>query len=209
MCVCIRGTPRTISSYRVRDRRIATRRSRPRSMRSASSPLKAAGSSSSEDRTRRGCRGFIGTTSGLTIVASSVGIPSAIVNAITTDAQLWNKDVRFALKPVRLADGTMLTQRQLTSYPWRWRVFDAAVHGRSGAQPVINAADEILQTAKEVVALASGRSAEFEAQYDTAALLSRWRHELTLPYYYGTSRPSLAFLERYKNEFLPETSDVA
>jgi len=157
----------------------------------------------------RHARAFIGTTSGLTNVAISFGIPSAIVNAITTDAQLWNKDVRFALKPVRLADGTMLTQRQLTSYPWRWRVFDAAVLGRSGAHPVINAADEILQTAKEVVALASGRSAEFEAQYDTAALLSRWRHELTLPYYYGTSRPSLAFLERYKNEFLPETSDVA
>jgi putative glycosyltransferase (TIGR04372 family) len=157
----------------------------------------------------RHARAFIGTTSGLTNVAISFGIPSAIVNAITTDAQLWNKDVRFALKPVRLADGTLLTQRQLTSTPWRWRVFDAAVLGRSGAHPVTNSAGEILQTAKEVVALASGRSAEFETQYDTTALLSRWRHELTLPYYYGTSRPSLDFLERYKNEFLPETSDVA
>jgi hypothetical protein len=100
----------------------------------------------------------------------------------------------------------MLTQRQLTSSPWRWRVFDAAVLGRSGAHPVTNSAGEILQTAKEVVALASGRSADFESQYDTAALLSRWRHELSLPYYYGTSRPSLDFLERYKDEFLPETS---
>jgi putative glycosyltransferase (TIGR04372 family) len=154
----------------------------------------------------RHARAFIGTTSGLTNVAISFGIPSAIVNAITTDAQLWNKDVRFALKPVRLADGTMLTQRQLTSSPWRWRVFDAAVLGRSGAHPVTNSADEILETAKEVVALASGRSADFEAQYDTAALLSRWRHELSLPYYYGTSRPSLDFLERYKDEFLSETS---
>jgi putative glycosyltransferase (TIGR04372 family) len=157
----------------------------------------------------RHARAFLGTTSGLTNVAISFGIPSAIVNAITTDAQLWTKDVRFALKPVRLADGKMLTQRQLTSSPWRWRVFDAVVLGRNGAHPVTNSAAEILETAKEVVALASGRSAEFEAQYDTAALLSHWRHELTLAYYYGTSRPSLDFLARYKNEFLPETSDEA
>jgi putative glycosyltransferase (TIGR04372 family) len=157
----------------------------------------------------RHARAFLGTTSGLTNVAISFGVPSAIVNAITTDAQLWNKDVRFALKPVRLADGTMLTQRQLTSSPWRWRVFDAAVLGRSGAQPVTNSSAEILQTAREVVALASGRSAEFEAEYDTAALLSRWRNALTLPYYYGTSRPGLDYLDRYKDEFLPETSDGA
>jgi putative glycosyltransferase (TIGR04372 family) len=157
----------------------------------------------------RHARAFIGTTSGLTNVAISFGIPSAIVNAITTDAQLWNKDVRFALKPVRLADGTMLTQRQLTSSPWRWRVFDAAVLGRSGAHPVTNTAGEIQQTAKEVVALASGRAAEFETQYDTATLLARWSDQLSLPYYYGTSRPSLDYLERYKNEFLPEASDAA
>jgi putative glycosyltransferase (TIGR04372 family) len=157
----------------------------------------------------RHARAFIGTTSGLTNVAISFGIPSAVVNAITTDAQLWNKDVRFALKPVHLADGTMLTQRQLTSSPWRWRVFDAAVLGRSGARPVNNSAEEIMQTAREVEALASGRLAEFEARYDAGMLLSRWRNELTLPYYYGTSRPSLDFLERYKNEFLRETQDGA
>lgn len=152
----------------------------------------------------RHARAFIGTTSGLTNVAISFGIPCAIVNAITTDAQLWNKDVRFALKPVRLADGTMLTQRQLTSTPWRWRVFDAAVLGRSGAQPENNSAEEVLQTVKEVVSLANGRAAEFEAGYDTEALLARWRSQLSLPYYYGTSRPSLDFLDRYKDAFLAD-----
>jgi putative glycosyltransferase (TIGR04372 family) len=157
----------------------------------------------------RHARAFIGTTSGLTNVAISFGIPSAIVNAITTDAQLWNKDVRFALKPVRLADGTMLTQRQLTSSPWRWRVFDAAVLGRSGARPVNNSAAEIMLAAKEVEALAGGRQPDFEVQYDAEALLSHWRNQLTLPYYYGTSRPSLGFLDRYKNEFLRETQDGA
>lgn len=150
----------------------------------------------------RHARAFIGTTSGLTNVAISFGVPCAIVNAITTDAQLWNKNVRFALKPVRLRDRTMLTQRQLTSSPWRWRVFDAAVLGRSGAHPQNNSTEEILHTVKEVVELASGRAAEFEAGYDAEALLSRWQSQLSLPYYYGTSRPSLDFLARHRDEFL-------
>ena len=150
----------------------------------------------------RHARAFIGTTSGLTNVAVSFGVPSAIVNAISTDAQLWNSDVRFALKPVRDADNTMLTQRELTSAPWRWRVFDAVVLRRSGAQPVNNSADEILGTVKEVEALASGRSAEFEADYDAAALLSRWKGQLSLPHYYGASRPSLYYLKKYDHEFL-------
>jgi putative glycosyltransferase (TIGR04372 family) len=155
----------------------------------------------------RHARAFIGTTSGLTNVAISFGIPSAIVNGITTDAQLWNEKVRFALKPVRVADGTMLTQRQLSSSPWRWRVFDAAVLGRSGGHPETNSADEILQAVKEVEALARGDAAEFEADYDAAALLSRWKSQLPMPHYYGTSRPSLYYLKKYEKEFLSGSQD--
>ncbi len=154
----------------------------------------------------RHARAFIGTTSGLTNVAVSFGIPSAIVNGITTDAQLWNKNVRFALKPVRLADRSMLTQRQLTSSPWRWRVFDAAVLGRNGGRPEINSADEVLQAVKEVLALASGCAAEFESEYDAEALLSRWQDQLSLPHYYGTSRPSLYYLKKYEKEFLAKSA---
>ena len=150
----------------------------------------------------RHARAFVGTTSGLTNVAVSFGIPCAIVNAITTDAQLWHGNVRFALKPVRGADGRMITQRQLTSTPWRWRVFDAVVLRRSGAQPVNNSADEILGTTKEVEALARGCQAEFEADYDAAALLARWKDQLTQPYHYGASRPSLYYLKKYEAEFL-------
>jgi putative glycosyltransferase (TIGR04372 family) len=157
----------------------------------------------------RHARAFIGTTSGLTNVAVSFGIPSAIVNAITTDAQLWNSRVRFALKPVRLADGTMLTQHQLTSAPWRWKVFDAAVLGRAGGVPINNTSEEILETVKEVEALANGHLADFEVQYENDLLLSTWRGQLSSPNFYGTSRPSLGFLARYKNEFLSATSDEA
>ena len=155
----------------------------------------------------RHARAFIGTTSGLTNVAVSFGIPCAIVNAITTDAQLWNANVRFALKPVKLADGTMLTQRQLTMEPWRWRVFDAAVLGRSAAHPENNSAEEICQAVAEVLALAEGRSAAFETGYDTERLLARWKRALALPYFYGPSRPSLAFLARHEKHFLPEVAE--
>ena len=55
---------------------------------------------------------------------------------------------------------------------------------------------------KEVEALASGRSAEFEEGYDAEALWGRWKEELTQPYHYGTSRPSLYYLKKYESEFL-------
>jgi putative glycosyltransferase (TIGR04372 family) len=152
----------------------------------------------------RNARAFIGTTSGLTNVAISFGLPSAIVNCITTDSQLWNQRVRFALKPVRFADGKMLTQRQLTSAPWRWRVFDAAVLSRSGGHLHHNTADEICVAVREVEALASGRSAEFESEYDAETLLSRWKDQLALPHYYGTSRPSLNYLKKYEAELLAD-----
>jgi putative glycosyltransferase (TIGR04372 family) len=156
----------------------------------------------------RNARAFIGTTSGLTNVAVSFGIPCAIVNAITTDSQLWNRDVRFALKPVRLADGAMITQRQLSSAPWRWRVFDAAVLGRSGGHPENNTADEILETVKEVEALVTGNVADYEAKYDAEALWSRWKGQLALASHYGTSRPSLYYLKKYESEFLADVGDA-
>jgi putative glycosyltransferase (TIGR04372 family) len=150
----------------------------------------------------RNARAFVGTTSGLTNVALGFGIPSAIVNCITTDSQPWNKNVRLVLKPIHLADGRMLTQRQLTSSPWRWRVFDAAVLARHGGHPVNNSADEILEAVREVSALASGRSAEFEKDYDAGRLWERWQEQLTIPYYFGAAKPSLYYLKKYEKEFL-------
>ena len=141
MCACTPATPRTISNSRVPGRPTATRRSKayldairfitgkggwvvklggpnsprlPQMDRTVDYALSGVRSDLLDVHLIRHARAFIGTTSGLTNVAVSFGIPSAIVNAITTDAQLWNKNVRFALKPVRLADGSTLTQRQLT-----------------------------------------------------------------------------------------------
>lgn len=146
----------------------------------------------------RNARAFIGTTSGLTNVAISFGIPSALVNCITTDAQLWNGHVRFALKPVRLADGTMLTQAQLTSTPWRWRLFDACVLRRNGAQPFNNTSDEIRAVTEEVVNPGSRHAAKAETQ----RLLSLWNEQLPMSHYYGASTISYDYLCKYEGEFL-------
>jgi putative glycosyltransferase (TIGR04372 family) len=75
----------------------------------------------------RHARYFVGTTSGLSNVAVSFGVPSALVNCVTVDAQLWGDRVRFALKPVIDRSGRMLTQREITSGPWRWQLFGAEV----------------------------------------------------------------------------------
>ncbi|CCD99877.1 conserved exported hypothetical protein [Bradyrhizobium sp. STM 3809] len=147
----------------------------------------------------RHARMFIGTTSGLTNVAISFGIPSAIVNCITTDSQLWTSLVRFVPKPVRLADGTMLTQAQLSSPPWRWRLFDAGVLSRSGAYPCNNTADEICAVVEEVEALASGRSAE---QKGAGQLLAHWQKQLTIPLHYGTGSISPHYINKYADGFL-------
>ncbi|MGJ5130632.1 TIGR04372 family glycosyltransferase [Bradyrhizobium oligotrophicum] len=153
----------------------------------------------------RHAKAFIGTTSGLTNVAVSFGIPSAIVNCITTDSQLWSSSVRFALKPVRLTDGTMLTQAQLTTSPWRWRLFDAGVLGYNGAQPHSNTSDEICAVVEEVEALAAGREV---VGHDAQQLLSKWQQQLPIPHYYGASRISLHYLKKYGSAFFePDQSD--
>jgi putative glycosyltransferase (TIGR04372 family) len=60
----------------------------------------------------RKARMFIGTTSGFAYVASNFGIPTAMVNAISSVGLLWSVDTRFALKPIHTRDARMLSQRQ-------------------------------------------------------------------------------------------------
>lgn len=153
----------------------------------------------------RNAKMFIGTTSGLTNVAISFDIPSALVNCISTDAQLWNRHVRFALKTIRLADGSELNPKELSSAPWRWRVFDAAVLARSGGHLENNTPEEICEVVKEVHALASGSTMDFESEFETEALLTAWRQQLSLPSYYGTGRPSLYFLGRRLQRWAPSS----
>jgi len=154
----------------------------------------------------RNCRFFIGTTSGLTNIAVSFGVPCALVNCITTDAQLWNSRVRFAMKPVTDRFGRLLTQAEITSTPWRWRMFSAEVLLQQGAKALENSSDEILETVKQVECLAEGSEERYTATVpDAQELHERWRNSITLPHYYGGALPSLYYLKKYAAKWLPKT----
>jgi putative glycosyltransferase (TIGR04372 family) len=146
----------------------------------------------------RNARMFIGTTSGLTNVAVSFGIPCALVNCITTDAQLWGDKVRFALKWIKMRDGSLIDQMGVSTAPWRWRVFNAELTARSGAALEENSADEILETVKEVESLAIGDWEGYASTFPQAQeTLDRWRASLPMPYYYGNAQPSLYCAAKY------------
>jgi putative glycosyltransferase (TIGR04372 family) len=156
----------------------------------------------------RHARLFIGTTSGLTNAAISLGVPAALVNCITTDAQLWHGQVRFAPKRILLEDGTTLSQAQITSCPWRWRMFDAAVLARYGAAPTDNTPDEILETVKEVMALAMDQAGEDSTGIEAAELYSRWRDKLSMPHFYGAARVSLYYLKKHRASLLADAEQT-
>ena len=157
----------------------------------------------------RGARLFIGTTSGLTNVAISFGIPAALVNCISTDAQLWHEQVRFIPKQVSLLSGTAVTLAELTRAPWRWRAFDAAVLARHGAVPTDNTSDEILETVKEVMANITGKADDYAAGVEGARDLHlRWQEGLSMPHYYGGARISVYYLKKHQRQLLPRTEKI-
>lgn len=146
----------------------------------------------------RKARMFIGTTSGFAYVASSFGIPTAMVNAISSVGLLWSKDTRFALKPIYTRDGRMLSQREATSERWRWAYPTHESLTRAGLTVSESSSDEILETVKEVFAVARGETAP-----RNSALINTWRACVSIPGFYGASVPSQYFLEKYaKSKFI-------
>jgi putative glycosyltransferase (TIGR04372 family) len=147
----------------------------------------------------RNARMFIGTTSGFAYVASNFGIPTAMVNAISSVGLLWSVDTRFALKPVLTRDGRMLSQREATSEQWRWAYPTHESLARAGLSVSENSADEILETVKEVFALAAGRTAP-----SNSALIETWRDAVSITGFYGSALPSTYFLEKYRKELFAD-----
>lgn len=143
----------------------------------------------------RNTKYFIGTTSGLTNMAVSFGVPCALVNCITTDAQLWHSGVRFALKPIVDGEKRILSQRALTTAPHRWNLFSVDSMKREGLLARANNPDEILETVKEVHNIADGVVIEEDAT------LRAWRASLGLPHFYGMARPSRHYLGKYGRDF--------
>lgn len=150
----------------------------------------------------RHARYFIGTTSGLTNIAIVFDKPCALVNCITIDPQLWHNTVRFALKRILKKDGNFLTQRQISSDPWRWRLFDAQVLQRYEATIVNNSADEILETVKEIDHLAQNKDSDVKVAEQSNQLLDKWKKSLAVADFYGGGQPSQYYLSKHEKSFL-------
>jgi len=143
----------------------------------------------------RKARLFIGTTSGFAYVASSFGIPTAMVNAISSIGLLWSKDTRFALKPIQTREGRLLSQREVISEKWRWAYPTHESLSQAGLSVRENTPDEILETVKEVLAITSNTCT-------SSPLLKTWQACLPLPAFYASALPSSYFLEKYADSFL-------
>lgn len=150
----------------------------------------------------RHARYFIGTTSGLANVAISFGIPTAQVNCITTEYQPWTSSVRFCLKPVFDRAGRMLTQRGITSDA-RWWLATHQTMRDAGFSSADNTPDEILETVRDVDALATGRRDTHAA----SGIFNQWRRHLAVPHAYGAASPSLHFLDKHRAAFLPDSAE--
>jgi putative glycosyltransferase (TIGR04372 family) len=138
---------------------------------------------------------FIGTTSGLLNVAISLGLPAAVVNALTTESQLWHSAVRFTPKRIRTAQGRDLTWRELTSTPGRWGLFTVETMKRAKFTSIENTPDEILGAVVEAEAVANGQSSALSPTDE--ALLARWHKSVNPPHNYGGALPSVQFLRKY------------
>ncbi|MGJ4947760.1 TIGR04372 family glycosyltransferase [Bradyrhizobium sp. HKCCYLS20291] len=143
----------------------------------------------------RNARYFIGTTSGFAYVATGFGVPTVMVNCISSIGLLWTENTRFALKPLRTTAGRLLTQRELTSDRWRWSFPTHESLSEAGLVLGENSSDEILETVKEVEQIALGHTAR-------SPLIARWEASLSIPGFFGASLPSRHFLEKYETQFL-------
>ena len=138
----------------------------------------------------RMARMFIGTTSGFSYVPTCFGIPSAIVNAISPVSQLWTSKTRFSLKPIyRKTDG-LVRQKELTS-DVRWALATAETLNYAGLTVKESSSDEILETVKEVYSLIS------DGNYPISSRLEAWGASVSHPGFYGSSKPSSYFLDKY------------
>jgi putative glycosyltransferase (TIGR04372 family) len=147
----------------------------------------------------RTARMFIGTTSGFAYVASSFGIPTAMVNALSSVGLIWCKDTRFALKPVRTKQGRLLTQSEVTSEKWRWAFPTHESLSDAGLTVEENSTDEILETVRETLALTFAGSPAPASPW-----LEAWHRSVKIPGFYGAAIPSAYFLEKYGKDFLQE-----
>lgn len=142
----------------------------------------------------RNARMFIGTTSGFSYVASSFGIPSAIVDAISSIGLLWTTQTRFTTKLVRSRTGRTLSLAELTSDRFRWSLANFETLARAELMVKDNSPDEILEAVKEVLNLAS---AELPSLAEPS--LPAWKAGFEIPDFFGAASPSKYFVDKHRD----------
>jgi putative glycosyltransferase (TIGR04372 family) len=145
----------------------------------------------------RRARMFIGTTSGFAYVATSFGIPTAMVNALSSVGLLWSTDTRFALKPVHRIGGPMLSLHEVTSEDYRWAYPTFESLERAGLVVAESSSDEILETVREVLEVSDPTRTGPAPGVDES-----WERHVQVPGFFGSSRPARYFLEKYGRDFL-------
>lgn len=150
----------------------------------------------------RTARCFVGTVSGMSNLAVSLDLPSAFVNSISHDAQMWHAKARFIPKNVHTRDGRILSQHDLSSDEWRWHLFGADTMNRAGLRSEDNSPDEIYQIVAELLDDAGAHQAD-------AGIFNEWKSSLVIPHYYGAAKPSPYFVEKHRQTFLRERQSPA
>ena len=145
----------------------------------------------------RRARMFIGTTSGFAYVATSFGIPTAMVNALSSIGLLWSTDTRFALKPVHRTDGRMLSLSEWTSEQYRWAYPTYESVARAELVVSESSSDEILETVREVLDISDPQRTGPVPEVDVG-----WERHVQVPGFFGSSRPSKYFLEKHARNLL-------
>jgi putative glycosyltransferase (TIGR04372 family) len=151
----------------------------------------------------RTARCFVGAVSGLSNLAVSLDLPSAFVNSISYDAQMWHPKARFIPKTVYTREGRALSQHELSSDQWRWHLFGADTMKNAGLRSEDNTSDEIREIVLEV--LQDCTTVESQPRHDLVGL---WEQSLAIPHYYGAALPSGCYLEKHRRTFLRDVEGV-
>jgi putative glycosyltransferase (TIGR04372 family) len=142
----------------------------------------------------RNARAFIGTTSGFAYVATSFGVPCALVDAISSIGLLWTKQTRFTTKLVRTRTGRSLTLAELTSDRFRWSLANFETLARAELTVEDNSPDEILEAVKEVLTLAST-----ELAGNAGSSAPTWNAGFEIPDFFGAASPSGYFVDKHRD----------
>lgn len=143
-------------------------------------------------------RFFVGTTSGLMNVVSSLGTPCLLVNCVSNYFQLWNDRVLYALKPFwHRGEGRFLTLGEMVSERLRWKVFNINRLEAMGIEPRPNDPDVIEAAVREMMARMEGGPVLEETAADAAVAAECARGGN--PFFFGGGRMSQSFYERHRD----------